>query len=625
MPSRPSPRGKEEEEEEEEEGGEGGDGATTTTAGTTASARRRRGGAKAATPTARGDRDAPRSVPSRASSSAAPKPRTLAVAVAFVAFATAAALLLLPAPPAGPGRDRAASDLPGASGPGAVVRADHGPDDVVSSSASSPSSRIGDFFDCDFPGSSCRYLRPGEFHRNYYHRLHDEQYDDHGEEEEGYRIWRKHIGLDNANLPSLDTLSWWAATYADVAQDGGGGYSPSVVPPPPPTVDVAHDLMPPPRRVGNVTYVHVHKCGGTSIQSAMYSRARAVRATATSAGLSYRAEVRTYKHSFGGGTRARKEVRDRERSDHVRRIADAQSSQSSSHPIFTVLRDPIERFLSAIQQVMHYNDEYRARCLFEDDRREEEEDVEGSRGQISSYLALLFAGYLRRGDDEREQRRLRRRRREEEEEEEEEEMRGRQRLLRMRTIRCAIDDAEETNYRNDVHLLPMSSHFRLLDGYHRAGGDDDNATTTANSTATRKTHGDEGEGLGVVAGGGGGRDDIAISVFAMEDISDVIAHLLVSRSGGETADDDGHPTAGRRGRGYYSPAAPPSTIFHARDRSDVRYATSPILAALSVDDCDEDMIRRICDLYHIDVELMRWLGFGGVAVERCAREMRGGR
>ena len=124
----------------------------------------------------------------------------------------------------------------------------------------------------------------------------------------------------------------------------------------------------------------------------------------------------------------------------------------------------------------------------------------------------------------------------------------------------------------------------------------------------------------MVAGGGGGPNDIAISVFAMEDISDVIAHLLGRRSRrGETGDDFGRPTAGR-GRDDDSPAAPSSTIFHARDRSDARYATSPILAELSVDDCDADMIRRVCDLYHIDVELMRWLGFGGVAVERCARE-----
>ena len=529
------------------------------------------------------------------------------VVVVVVAFETAA-MLLLPAPaPALPGVATAGGGV-AASGPGAVVRADHGPDDVVFSSASF-SSHLGNFFDCNLPGSSCRYLRPGEFYRNYYHRLHDEQYDDHGEEE--YRIWRRHIGLDNFNLPPLDTLSWWAATDEDVAQ-GGGGHSPSVVPPPPPAVDVAHDM--PPRRDGNVTYIHMHKCGGTSIQSAMYARARAVRATATSAGLSYRAEVRTYKHSFGGTPHKRRKVRDRERLNHVRLIADAQSSQSSSHPIFTVVRDPIERFLSAIQQVMHYNEEYRARCLFEDDRREEEEeDVEGPQGRISFHLAWLFAGYSRRGDDEGEQRRLRRRR----PEEEEEEMRGRQRLLRMRTIRCAIDDAEETNYRNDVHLLSMSSHFRLLDGYHRVvAGGDDNATT-----ATRTTHRDEDEGVGEVAGGGGGRDDIAISVFAMEDISDVIAHLLGHRSGGMTGDDDGHPTAGRV-RDDDSPAAPSSTTFHARDRSDARYATSPILAALTVDDCDAGMIRRICDLYHVDVELMRWLGFGGVAVERCAREMR---
>jgi hypothetical protein len=96
----------------------------------------------------------------------------------------------------------------------------------------------------------------------------------------------------------------------------------------------------------------------------------------------------------------RKEVWDRERLDHVRRIADAQSSQSSSHPIFTVVRNPIKRFLSAIKQVIHHNDEYCARCLFEEDRWEEEEDVEGPRGWILSNLASLFVGYSRRGKDE---------------------------------------------------------------------------------------------------------------------------------------------------------------------------------------------------------------------------------
>ena len=77
------------------------------------------------------------------------------------------------------------------------------------------------------------------------------------------------LGLDNPNLPALDTLSWWAAIVADAAR--GGGH--------PPAVDgAAHDV--PPRHGGNLTYVHVHKCGRTSIQSAMYARACAVRADA---------------------------------------------------------------------------------------------------------------------------------------------------------------------------------------------------------------------------------------------------------------------------------------------------------------------------------------------------------
>jgi hypothetical protein len=51
----------------------------------------------------------------------------------------------------------------------------------------------------------------------------------------------------------------------------GGGWAFSLGgAPPPPTVDVANDTTP--CRGGNVTYVQVHKCSGTSIQSAMYAR-----------------------------------------------------------------------------------------------------------------------------------------------------------------------------------------------------------------------------------------------------------------------------------------------------------------------------------------------------------------
>ena len=91
----------------------------------------------------------------------------------------------------------------------------------------------------------------------------------------------------------------------------------------------------------------------------------------------------------------------------------------------------------------------------------------------------------------------------------------------------------------------MASHFRLLDGVNSA---DD----------LRKS----------------GRD-IAVSVFSMEDIRDVLRYL---------GNDDSSKSA-----------------IHARDRSNVEYATSPILAKLSSTDCSVEMIHRICSLYDVDV------------------------
>ena len=133
---------------------------------------------------------------------------------------------------------------------------------------------------------------------------------------------------------------------------------------------------------------------------------------------------------------------------------------------------------------------------------------------------------------------------------------------------------EETHYQ-DVHLLPMESHFRLLDNV---------VTYSANNDKD------------------GGRD-IAMSVFSMEDIQHVLLHLgkndQSSTSGGVTLTN----------------SRSKSTI-HARDRSNVKYATSSIFARLSSNDCSMGMIHQICSLYHMDVELMRWLGFGGEAVER---------
>ena len=61
-------------------------------------------------------------------------------------------------------------------------------------------------------------------------------------------------------------------------------------------------------------------------------------------------------------------------------------------------------------------------------------------------------------------------------------------------------------------------------------------------------------------------------VTAMEDISDIIVHLLGCQSWRRvTGDDFGHPTAGR-GYDNDSPSALLSTIFHACNQLDARYA-----------------------------------------------------
>ncbi len=271
----------------------------------------------------------------------------------------------------------------------------------------------------------------------------------------------------------------------------------------------------------------------------MYRRARHLRhtelniltdnnSTNTQQNANLNADMHTYKHSFGGGSKEKKAKWDAQRLNHIQTIANTQvqSPQSttvpSNHfPIFTVVRDPIQRFLSATQQVMHYNTEFRDKCLFEEE-------------STKSFLSLIS----RQNKEEREA------------------------SLRRKTIQCAIHD---TQYRRDVHLVPIASHFRLL-------------------------------------------DDVAVSVFYMDDIQDVLSHLLgngVDQSSGSSGSSSN----------TQQPAKPVS--IHARDRSNVEYATSSILARLSTNDCDEEMIQQICTLYDVDVKLMKWLGFGGEAVERC--------
>ena len=137
-----------------------------------------------------------------------------------------------------------------------------------------------------------------------------------------------------------------------------------------------------------------------------------------------------------------------------------------------------------------------------------------------------------------------------------------QKKFRQQTISCAIQDMKETNYRKDVHLLPMASHFRLL-------------------------------------------NHLAVSVFWMDNIEEVLSHL--------TSVVVGNTNSNRSSSSINDTVK----VYHARDRSNVNYATSPILAKLSINDCSSEMIKEICALYHVDVELIRWLGFDGESIVQC--------
>lgn len=255
------------------------------------------------------------------------------------------------------------------------------------------------FFDCNHTQSKCKYFQPGKFFRQYFKssiigqpnssnginnnttftRIHD------------YNRGVKDVGLENANLPALDSFSWWilgapnsdnAHTHISNAPNAKEDFNHNH------PIPLSEKLQNHINLPNNITYVHVHKCGGTSIQGAMYKRVRNLRkmkfqhqtiinGTDTNNNeiqgqqsvLRLQANVHTYKHSFGGGSKEKKRQWDMDRLDHIQSIASIQSTKSYSHTsspvIFTVVRDPIKRFLSAIQQVMHYNTDFREKCLRE--------------------------------------------------------------------------------------------------------------------------------------------------------------------------------------------------------------------------------------------------------------------
>ena len=373
------------------------------------------------------------------------------------------------------------------------------------------------FFDCQSKESRCRYFNPNQFFDSYFSSyINDVHLNIPASEQLLY--WRNDIGLENVNLPALTSSSWWAS-FSDTEMgiidqkriklqiDGHFGFSP------------------------NLTYIHMHKCGGTSIQSALAKRASYVKKVQFNASIETHAEKRSmiigmhsnvhhFKHSYGGGSAQKKEKWDKDRIDHILALTQAVNRTKENQinhtafPIFTVMRDPANRFLSAVQQVMHYNIEFRSKCL---------------QDQPHKTINANAAASARR-----------------------------------QLINCAIDDMNETNYRRDVHLLPMASHFRLFDGNNR-------------NHLSR---------------------NIYISVFYMNDLEYVLS----------TISDKGKKPGSQ------------SAAIHARDRSNEEYATSPILAKLSVADFTNDAIEKLCVLYHVDYVLLKSLGLGlDAAVERCIK------
>ena len=72
------------------------------------------------------------------------------------------------------------------------------------------------FFDCNNSQySKCTYFYPSKFYQYYFtnHVRNDSNSEIMGRsessDEQQYQQWRKEIGLENANLPALDSLSWW--------------------------------------------------------------------------------------------------------------------------------------------------------------------------------------------------------------------------------------------------------------------------------------------------------------------------------------------------------------------------------------------------------------------------------
>lgn len=338
------------------------------------------------------------------------------------------------------------------------------------------------FWNCDLAETPCQYFNPHHFF-----------WDSEGAgarfaaDKDAYR----RLGGNNKNLPAMTALSWH--------KNEGRKYA-----------ALPH----------NVSFIHIHKCGGTTVQAILAQtkgKLLNIHKIKLSRNAAIEADINTYKYSFGGGSKEQKERNWQRRQDHIEGMLQLQQQQQQRQQIeyvsavFTVVRDPIERFVSAVQQVMHYHDDFRAACL---------------------------------------------------------------KWTARSTLKCAIQYIQETDYLRDVHLLPMVTHFRLWNDYGPNKSDDNNKQNNQDSAAS-----------------------IKIAVLHLDDIH-ILANYMATMVAATLSSSTNMNTTTF------------TTMPHGRDRSKVEYATSSILAHMSVSkDCTPDMIANLCRLYAIDVAFMASLGY----------------
>ena len=283
------------------------------------------------------------------------------------------------------------------------------------------------FFDCDHPESPCVYFRLKDFL-----------------EQQGI-AFNQTWGSQNRNLPAITSLNYRATTE---------------------TLTTKASDMP-----NRFSFVHFHKCGGSTVKAIFQARRKELVEK-----RHFEVDIETYQSSFGWSTPQQIIHNEELRQEHIGSLL-MTTDRSSEHVVFSIVRDPVDRFVSAIQQVMHYHDHLRAECL-----------LPTARATIQCTLLYL-----------------------------------------------------QTHPSDDVHFVPMLAHLRLLHG-------------------------------------------VPVRLFSLQHLN-LLSHYFIGRS------------------------------LHVRDRSHPLTATSQVLSQMSSRDCSDEMLRAICDLYAVDVVMLKSLG---MASEYCS-------